>query len=161
MRPLLKYFMTLLAALSLSTCGSNTIRIDVDLPVNQTSPFVTLIAGPNPGIFFQFDRLVSNPGSIDDTDGSTAIFFPDDEPPFLEPNNESFDISAVGLDETRAYRVKMFGTLDSTPPADFEGVGDCPLHPALGNSNIIHVCFGATSPTPLCTDTLPFSLCPK
>jgi hypothetical protein len=148
-------------ALLLAGCGDNTAVIDIDLPIDQASPFVELNQGTG-SVFFQFDPLQNNPTSINDLDGSkTGVQFPKEQP-FLQPDKSSYDISEINLDDDTFYRVTLFGILSPTDTvAKYKGVGDCPLKKSLGASNLVHVCFGLATGTPICPDQVKFDDCPR
>ena len=150
----------LLACAQLS-CGKGPTVIDIDLPVNQASPFDELLNTPAASIFFQFDPLSSNATSINDITGIGGITFPTDTG--FQPNSTSFDISQVPIDDNTAYRVTVLGSIDGlfSLNAKYRGVADCPLIKRLGEDNVLNVCFGLSTLTAVCVDTTPFANCPN
>ena len=157
----------LLSLFNISSCGdSQHIILDIDIAFNQfdqssslTSPFDELGANT---LFITFEPMTATPTSINDVTGTGAIRFPSSG--FITLDNSSVDISDANLDNDTFYRVTLFGTLDGgATTAKYASRTDCPLKKSLKDCNDVTLCFGlnSNSPTPNCTDLLPFANCPR
>ena len=160
MRTVWRYSVIAAFTCVLLACGSGPLVIDVDLPVNQNSPFEQLTKN-NGGIFFQFDLLVAQPNFVNDLDANgTSIRFPSGTL-LLPPTSNTYDLTEVQLDPNRFYRVRMFGQFKGSTNPEYTAVGDCPLKRSLKTSNTIVLCLGASGTSPLCVDETLFKDCPK
>jgi hypothetical protein len=148
--------------ISLPTCGSDSMRIDIDLAVNQSGNPLEDVndlmqAGQSAGIFFEFQKMVCPPGSIDNTDNSVDPIVVN---PASSPLQQSYPVSGAGLEPLTYYRVWMVAR-DLSNHITHIGGPDCPFNLALGTANNVTLCFGpGTDPALLlCPESLDFPAC--
>lgn len=153
----------------ISSCGGNSIKLEVLLSVNQTDNALLQVSqdlqsGLSTGIFFILDELDPAPTSIDDLKvGGASISDPNlaSSVVGLDPLTNEFKISTTALLPGTFYRIKMIArAVDGT--TTHTGTGDCPIKLSLESQNMVHICFGKNLPSnpPLCPGLTSFSDCP-
>ncbi|MFH1263384.1 MAG: hypothetical protein V1495_08105 [Pseudomonadota bacterium] len=156
------------------TCSSSpTATVNIRIATNGTVNPLQQIkqqkdAGLSRGIYFEFRELKCPPVSMEDVVSTTAValYYPDLNAQAnidgTSPVSSTYEIDTSALKPNAYYRVAMFAlnVFDNNKP--FQGVAECPLNLALGNRNLINICFGDTGIPLTCLGTVPaLAQCPS
>lgn len=136
-----------------STVGIKILLADNASPNLKQQISQDIQAGQSRGVYFRFDELKFCPQSIDDLATSAqSLVVPDGSQLGSDPAKSEFEVDSSTLDPEKIYRVQMlvFDTTQSGNPTHI-GTINCPLSIKYPTLNLLAVCFGNVTPSPLCS----------